>query len=154
LTQIFPLLPGSPALDAGTSGSSVPATDQRGIARVGTPDIGAFESQGFTVQRASGDGQSAGITQPFANPLTVQVSSAHNEPVDGGQMTFTARVGQHGSSATLSARTVTIANGQARVTATANDTVGDYFVVAQANALGSVVFHLTNTAGSPARPSR
>ncbi len=36
---------GSPAIDAGTSGAGVPATDQRGFARAGAVDIGAFEFQ-------------------------------------------------------------------------------------------------------------
>jgi fibronectin-binding autotransporter adhesin len=51
-TQTFPLLTGSPALDAGAAvnsgptGNKVPATDQRGLNRVNAPDIGAFESQG------------------------------------------------------------------------------------------------------------
>jgi hypothetical protein len=50
-TQTIPLLPGSPAIDAGAAVGSgpadnpVPATDQRGMARVGEPDIGAYEYQ-------------------------------------------------------------------------------------------------------------
>jgi hypothetical protein len=43
-TQTIPLLPGSPAIDAGTA-TGAPATDQRGKPRVNAPDIGAFESQ-------------------------------------------------------------------------------------------------------------
>ncbi len=39
----MPLLPGSPAINAG---SSCPATDQRGFARNGACDIGAFEFGG------------------------------------------------------------------------------------------------------------
>jgi hypothetical protein len=43
ITWTIPLLPGSPAIDAGASGA--PGTDQRGVARPqgATPDIGAFE---------------------------------------------------------------------------------------------------------------
>lgn len=41
-TQTVALLPGSPAIDAGTS-TGAPATDQRGARRVGAVDIGAFE---------------------------------------------------------------------------------------------------------------
>ena len=47
-TATVPLLPGSPALNAGTSSGASP-TDQRGLGRVGAVDIGAFESQGFTL---------------------------------------------------------------------------------------------------------
>jgi hypothetical protein len=38
------LLAASPAIDAGTS-NGAPASDERGVARVGAPDIGAFEFQ-------------------------------------------------------------------------------------------------------------
>ena len=40
-TQTRALLPGSPCIDAATS--AAPATDQRGAARLGPPDIGAYE---------------------------------------------------------------------------------------------------------------
>ena len=41
-TWAFPLLDGSPAIDAGTA-EDAPETDQRGYTRVGPTDIGAFE---------------------------------------------------------------------------------------------------------------
>ena len=44
-TETLALLPGSPAIDAGTT-TNAPSSDQRGFARVGAVDIGAFESQG------------------------------------------------------------------------------------------------------------
>jgi hypothetical protein len=44
-TQTIALLPSSPAINAGDS-TKAPPTDQRGFARVGTPDIGAFEFGG------------------------------------------------------------------------------------------------------------
>ena len=43
LTQTLALLPGSPCINAGTS-AGAPATDQRGAARVGPTDIGAYEA--------------------------------------------------------------------------------------------------------------
>ena len=50
------LAAGSPAINAGDS-TNAPSTDQRGFARVGTPDIGAFEfggkSQGVVYDAAS-----------------------------------------------------------------------------------------------------
>ena len=42
-TQTMPLLPGSPAIDAGTA-TGGPSTDQCGFGRVGPVDIGAYES--------------------------------------------------------------------------------------------------------------
>jgi hypothetical protein len=62
-TQTMALLPGSPAIDAGNHAfvtnppfPGPPFTDQRGVARIinGTVDIGAFESQGFTIAVSSG----------------------------------------------------------------------------------------------------
>jgi hypothetical protein len=42
-TQTMILLPGSPAIDAGISGTGIPTTDQRGVSRVNGVDIGAYE---------------------------------------------------------------------------------------------------------------
>ena len=60
-TQTIPLLPGSAAINGGTGPNSrVPNTDQRGKPRVGAVDIGAFESQGFTLTIVQGNNQSRG----------------------------------------------------------------------------------------------
>ncbi len=53
----MPLLPGSPAIDAGNNAVILAGvtTDQRGLSRVGTAvDIGAFESQGFILTPVPG----------------------------------------------------------------------------------------------------
>ena len=49
--QVHPLLPGSPAIDAGTACANCPADDQRGMGRpVGAaPDIGAYELDSFSL---------------------------------------------------------------------------------------------------------
>jgi hypothetical protein len=44
-TQTMALLPGSPALNAGVA-TGAPVVDQRGAARDGAPDLGAFEAAG------------------------------------------------------------------------------------------------------------
>ena len=49
LTETMALLPGSPAIDAGTSGAGIPTTDQRGLPRVGQVNIGSVENQGYTL---------------------------------------------------------------------------------------------------------
>ncbi len=150
-TQTMALLPGSPAIDAGNNALILTdvTTDQRGLPRIvnGTVDIGAFESSGFTIAVTSGSGQSANITEAFANPLvaTVTVNNA-NEPVAGGQVTFT--VPASGASATLSVNPVTIAaNGTASTTPTANVSPGSYTVTATATGVTTPAsFSLANDA--------
>jgi len=89
-----PLLPGSPALDAGTGDLA----DQRGIGPVGTRDIGAFESGGFRLVAVGGGepaAQTATAGQAFGSPLAVIVEAiAPNEPVAGGRVIFETAAGE------------------------------------------------------------
>jgi hypothetical protein len=105
-------------------------TDQRGIARPSsTPDVGAYQGQGFKIVIVSGNNQSALLNTSFAKALVVKVvPNDPLQPVNGGQVTF--KVPASGASASLSHTTVTISGGQATVNATANGTVGAYSVVA------------------------
>lgn len=143
-TSTQPLLPGSPAINAG-SNALAPATDQRGIARpqLGTVDVGAFESQGFTLSLVSGTPQTTTVNTAFAQPLVVAVTAiAAGEPVNGGQVLYSAPGA--GASATVT-NPATIAAAQASVTATANGIVGSYNVTAAAaGASGSPTFALQN----------
>ena len=144
-TQTMALLPGSPAINAGTS-TGAPSTDQRGSSRVGGVDIGAFESQGFTLTPvANSTPQSTNWGAAFSHPLGVTVTANNPaEPVNGGVVTFSAP--GSGASATLSAGLATISSGVASVTATANNSVGGYSVSATANgAAAPLSFALTNT---------
>jgi predicted outer membrane repeat protein len=145
-TQTIPLLPGSPAIDTGTTGAGIPATDQRGKPRVGAPDIGAFESQGFALAIVSGTPQTKQINTAFA-PLVVSVTNA-SEPVSGGVITFTGPAS--GAGIQTSPVTVTIApSGQASITPIANGTIGGPYTVVAATrgaAPPSVSFQLTNAA--------
>jgi predicted outer membrane repeat protein len=148
-TKTFALLPGSPALDAGSNAlDGGVTTDQRGRPRIihGTVDIGAFESQGFTVAVSAGNNQSTVINTPFASALAVTVSSSAGEPVGGGVVRFTAP--SSGASAVLSATRVTLnGSGQGSVTATANNVAGSYQVVVSARgANANASFTLTNRA--------
>jgi hypothetical protein len=154
LTQTLALLPGSPAIDAGST-ALVPAgttTDQRGQPRVvgSAVDVGAFESQGFTLTPLVGGGQTATVGRPFAEALGVQVAANHSgDAVDGGVVTFT--VPTTGSSAALSSVTVTVSGGVAYAAATANNTAGSYTVSAAANGAGQPVgFNLKNTTAAQA----
>jgi hypothetical protein len=152
-TETLALLPGSPAIDAG-SNSYGGGFDQRGEATFGNlRDIGAFESQGFTLALTSGNNQVGNLNAAFTNPLVVTVTANNSaeEPVAGGLVTFTAPTS--GASATLSNGTdsgtsvnATIAaDGTASVTATANNIGGPYTVTASANGVaGTANFSLNN----------
>ena len=83
-TETMALLPGSPAIVAGST-NLVPAsvtTDQRGSVRTrnDTVDIGAFESRGFTIRVISGNDQRTAVNTAFAAPLVVTLSAAGGEP--------------------------------------------------------------------------
>jgi hypothetical protein len=151
-TQTVALIPGSPAIDAGST--SVPeyqSTDQRGLPRVGAPDIGAFESQGFQLTIVGGNGQTALVGQAFASPLVVTVTPNNPlEPVNGGTISFAPATLGSGPSALLSQFQATIAGGMASVTATANSEPGSYNVAAFGPEATLVEFALTNAAFTPA----
>ncbi len=151
-TETMPLLPGSPAIDAGISGTTIPATDQRGLGRIGVVDIGSFESQGFVFTPVTtSTPQSTLVGTAFADPLAVTVTAKNpGEPVAGGVVSFAVQPAGDGASATLGAVTATIdANGQASATATADIIAGGYDVAATAAGVGSPAnFVLTNTAAS------
>ena len=113
------------------------------MSRVGTCDIGAFESRGFTLTKSGGDGQSTTVRTPFTTPLAVTVSSGFSEPVNGGQVTFIAP--SSGASTNPAVNTATIASGAVSQSVTANGTAGGpYTVTASAAGATSVNFSLTN----------
>ncbi len=157
-TQTMALLPGSPAIDAGSNAliaidpsTGLPfTTDQRGQPRIvnGTVDIGAFESQGFTLTPTSGTNQSTLVDTIFSDPLSVAVIANNPlEPVNGGVVTFLPP--GTGASATLLPSSAVISGGSASVTATANGTVGSYNVASAASGVSTPAsFSLTNVAAT------
>jgi len=146
-TQTVALLPGSPAINAGTA-SGAPATDQRGISRVGTTDIGAFESRGFTITATGGSPQTTLVSTAFPVALQASVTSSFSEPVNGGVITFTPP--GSGASCTFGTNPVTIARGNVSTTATANSTFGSYVVTASASGITTPAsYSLVNLAAQP-----
>jgi CSLREA domain-containing protein len=155
LTQTMPLLPGSPAINAG-GGDGIPDTDQRGHSLVGAPDIGAFESQGFTIAAAPGSmPQSAIVGNAFAQPLAVVVTANDSlEPVSGGIVNFVASPSADGASASFNATATIGTDGSVSIDALANGVAGTYTV--SSSAIGTataVTFNLTNTQASFAAAS-
>ena len=143
-TQTIALLPGSPALAAGTA-TGAPATDQRGVVRTGGVDIGAFQSQGFVVTITGGNNQTGVVGSSFADPLSVTVTANDTqEPVAGGVVSFSAPAS--GASASFTGNPAVIgADGLASVSAMANSMGGTYAVTASTGAV-STSFSLTNVA--------
>lgn len=146
----IPLLPGSPAIDAGTTtGSDIPTHDQRGKVRVGMLDVGAFESQGFAITVAGGNNQQTPVDRAFPQPLEAAVSANDPiEPVAGGKVHFSAPTS--GASAVFASAKATIsAAGIAQTLAYANAVVGGpYAVSAGLPSATSVTFSLANLTGS------
>jgi hypothetical protein len=159
---LHPLLPGSPAIDAGDDATCadpvVGNVDQRGIARPKLVhcDIGAFESQGFSLFGGSGYTQSTVVNTAFPQLLSLRIESPFFEPVDGGLITFA--VPSSGASATIAQNPAIISGlggkrapeyyqGAVDATATANGIEGAYEVTASAAGLAAgATFYLTNTA--------
>lgn len=149
----IPLLPGSPAIDAGSG----VLKDQRGVAAVGRRDIGCFESRGFRVSLPTANSGSGQVTAPnsaFALPLTVQVSANYPfEPVAGGRIAFSAPTVGASASVAAPLALITAANdsggtGTASTAVTANGTSGSYAVAARVGT-SSVPFALTNRLAEP-----
>src|SRR5581483_10731875 len=127
--------------------------EQRAVSRPssGPIDIGAFQSQGFTLTLVGGASpQTALVGAGFANALAVTVTAnGIGGAVDGGVITFAATPGANGQSATLSAASATISGGAASVTATANNNTGAYTVSASpGNTISPASFDLTNVTPS------
>jgi Right handed beta helix region len=143
-TQTMALLPGSPAIDAGNSSLESGTLDQRGMSYAGTVDIGAFESQGFTLTPVAGSTPQTTLAgNSFANPLGVTVAANNPvEPVNGGLINFTVPLS--GPSATLTSTSSTIAGGQASVSATANTIVGGFNATASTTEGTTATFVLNN----------
>ncbi|MCH8543104.1 MAG: MBG domain-containing protein [Alcanivorax sp.] len=138
------LLPGSAALGAADTAVCA-STDIRGVARDGARcDAGAFQSRGFILTATGGDDQAATINTDFAAPLAMTVTSEHDEPVAGGQVTLTSP----GTGAALSDQVMTATidgTGVVAQSVTANGSVGAYAVtVDTAGAAPALHYDLEN----------
>jgi YVTN family beta-propeller protein len=158
---------GSTTTPGGTLSAATSTTDANGLASVNVTanrKAGSFQvtasavgpSAQFTLTNtagaptaiaiSSGSPQAAVISTPFQQPLTVLVTDADGNPVQGVTVIYVANGTT--ANASLSAPTaVTDTGGFSHVTATANGTIGNYTVTATAGSGGSarsVNFDLTN----------
>lgn len=107
-TDTLVLLPGSPAIDTGTT-EGCPATDQRGVARpVGAGcDIGAYEFQPTPPAPPSkGGGNSGGgttSTSAASADLKLTIKAKPKKPKRGKKLAFTVTVANAGPSTAIGA---------------------------------------------------
>ncbi|RIK43250.1 MAG: hypothetical protein DCC58_09835, partial [Chloroflexi bacterium] len=146
-TQTVPLLPGSPAIATGVYRDTFPQVDQRGLAREGHVDMGAFQARDFSITMIAGDQQSTTAGTDFSEPFVVSVASPHGEPVAGGLVTFSGPA--TGAGIQGSPLAVIGADGRAEQMLTANNAVGAYEVQANIGAAGAVSYSLENTDSTP-----
>ncbi|MGC1375068.1 MAG: choice-of-anchor Q domain-containing protein [Anaerolineales bacterium] len=149
-----PLLPGSPAIDAGNPANCLP-TDQRGVARVGTCDIGAYEytapGPAASLWLFSGDGQRTAPLFAFSNPLTIAVLDGQGSPVPNANVTFSAPAsGASGTFADTNTNLTSVLTNRSGIasasTFTANNQFGAYAVAGSITGLPAVNFNLENVA--------
>jgi hypothetical protein len=140
----YPLLSGSPAIDAGNpagcAGTAGPLpTDQRGASRVGRCDIGAYEytlpGPAASLEAWAGSPQAAPPSGAFSGPLKAAVLDGLGSPVGGVVVTFSAPdggpSGTFADTGTYTTTATTNAAGIASAAAfTANGQTGGYVVAA------------------------
>jgi len=100
------------------------------------------------IDATGGTPQSALIGTPFVTPLQLVVRDTNGEPMSGVSVNFNAPASGAGANLSSSSA-LTNSSGIASVTATANQTVGNYYVTGSVGAV-SANFSLTNTPGPPA----
>jgi len=108
-------------------------------------DTGAYESRGFNLTLTGGSPQTTLVNTAFANPLALIVSSAFNEPVQDGQVVFSAPAS--GAGLTFTETLASVGSGGAvSLPVTANGTAGSYEVYADAGGnIGEfLTYSLTN----------
>jgi hypothetical protein len=124
---------------AGSISTNFSVTNNPGPATIMTANVGTTP-------------QSATVNTAFANALAVTVTDAHNNPISGVVIQFTApSSGASGlfSNSAIQIQPMTNASGVATAPFTANSTAGGpYTVTAGATGLTQVSFSLTNLAGS------
>jgi VCBS repeat-containing protein len=119
-TQTHALLPGSVAIDAGSS-TTAPTTDQRGINRVGVVDIGAFEAlAAVSLTTSVGSSINEGNTGSFTISRGAQTSGdlTVNLAIAGSSTATPSDYSLSGGSVSINGATLTVVipDGQSAVT--------------------------------------
>jgi uncharacterized protein (TIGR03437 family) len=128
----------------GTTPGPVQVTVSLGTTGVATFSI-TNQAVAATMSIVSGNNQTATTSTAFAQPLTVAINDANNNPVTGVTVAFTVTSGNVSISATSA---VTNAQGQASITATAAQNTGSIVITATYLSL-SATFNLSAAALGP-----
>ncbi len=151
VTLTHALLPNSPALNAGNNANAPVGNDQRGATRIigGVVDIGAFESQGFSLTPLTNSTpQSTNINTSFAQPLGVQVTENFvNSPIPAPNILVTFTPPSSSANGVFAGNTSVLTNKLGIAVAptfTANGVSGSYEVTATATGFKPATFTLTN----------
>ena len=143
------LMVGSPAINAGNPATCL-STDQRGTARVGTCDIGAYEYNTPGVSIVGGIHQSTLLNSAFSSPLKVLVIDNSKNAVSNALVTFAAPSsgpsGTFANTGTFVTTATTNVNGVVVApTFTSNNLAGTYSVIPSVSGLSTLAnFDLTN----------
>ncbi|HEX5943522.1 MAG TPA: M4 family metallopeptidase, partial [Anaerolineales bacterium] len=152
LQGYHPLLPSSPAINAGNSATCL-STDQRGVARVGICDIGAYEytapGPAASLSIVSGVGQRTPPKFAFIRAFQVVALDSQGSPVPNVNITFTAPgSGASGTFANTGNSTTSVLTGAGGIAVTslftANAQFGAYNVSVSASGLSPVNISLEN----------
>ncbi|CAG0947625.1 hypothetical protein ANRL1_04350, partial [Anaerolineae bacterium] len=153
------LLAGSPAINAGNpsgcqGSTGLLTTDQRGAARVGRCDIGAYEyttpGAAANISVYSGTPQRSAPSVPFSMPFQALVTDSIGSPVSNAIVTFSSPAsGASGIFVDTGTRTTTATTNQSGIATsallTANAALGSYIVQASVSGVDSSGnFQLTN----------
>jgi adhesin/invasin len=143
------------SLDAGIGSPIDVGIDAGGLMYVAQRDFNVVRvieptAQPTMIIAALGAEQTTAVSTAFPLPLGVRVTDKHSRPVKNVTVAFSAPVS--GASASLSAiSAVTDKDGQANVTATANNIAGQYEVNASVVGIPPARFVLTNVGTGPAQ---
>lgn len=152
-----PLRAGSPAIDAGNPAGctaqdgTLLTSDQRGVDRVDTCDIGAYEyttpGPAARLSAAGGDDQRTGTSSAFPELIRAAALDGQGSPVSGISIDFIApENGPSGTFADTGTNSTSVVTDESGIAAasvfTANSLAGAYLVLASTTGLGSAEFNL------------
>jgi uncharacterized repeat protein (TIGR01451 family) len=138
---------------AGTSTSTARVyADQGDVASSDNTSVTPLLAAGPGLTVVSGNGQTAGLGQPFAAPLKVALRNNAGQPISGAQVTFKSPASSPSAFFAASHTETVVTDSDGIATSTiprADNQPGSYNVSASAANVSSVNFALANSTASP-----